>query len=49
LAGWTAAYVLARLGDRGVAAGVAITTGIGVSIAVSVIMVNAVHGHWVLW
>ncbi|HEY1485423.1 MAG TPA: hypothetical protein VGF84_04925 [Micromonosporaceae bacterium] len=49
MAGWIASYVLARLGDRGVAAGVAIATGFGVAVAVSVVMVNAWHGHWVAW
>jgi hypothetical protein len=43
---WIAALVLARLGDRGIAAGVAMSSGFGVAVAVSVILVNALHGHW---
>jgi hypothetical protein len=46
---WMAALVLARRGDRGIAAGVAMASGLGVAIAVSLIMVDALHGHWVPW
>jgi hypothetical protein len=45
---WIAAFVLARIGDRGVAAGVAMASGVGVAIAISVVLVNGLHGHWVL-
>src|SRR3989442_93525 len=44
-----AALVLVRLGDRGVAAGVAIASGLGVAIAFSVVMVDWIHGTWILW
>jgi hypothetical protein len=49
LAGWLAAALLARFGDRGIAAGVAITTGLGVAIAISVVVAQAASGHWVPW
>jgi len=48
-AGWIAAFVLARSGDRGVAAGVAIASGLGVAIAFSVVAVDLFHGRWLLW
>ncbi len=49
VAAWAAALVLVRLGDRGVAAGVAIASGLSVAIAFSVVMVQWIHGTWVLW
>ncbi len=49
LAAWVAALVLVRLGDRGIAAGVAIASGLGVAIAFSVVMVHWIHGTWMLW
>jgi len=49
IAGWLAALVLARLGDRGVAVGVAVSTALGVAIAGSVVFAHFVTGHWLLW
>jgi hypothetical protein len=47
---WLAALVLVRLGDRGVAAGVAIVTAGGWSIAAAVVAVRwATSGDWPLW
>ncbi len=48
LGGW-AALALARLGDRGVAAGVALACGIGVTVSFVVVTVHWVGGHWLLW
>jgi hypothetical protein len=49
VAGWLAALVLARFGDRGVAVGVALITGLGAAIAGSVVFAHFIAGHWVLW
>ena len=49
LLAWVAAVVLVRLGDRGVAAGVALASGIGVSIAGVVVIDYWANGHWLLW
>ncbi|MFE9653971.1 hypothetical protein [Micromonospora sp. NPDC006431] len=47
---WLAAAVLVRYGDRGVAAGVAIVTAGGWSIAAAVVAVRwAQSGDWPLW
>jgi len=46
---WAAAAILARSGDRGVAAGVSMSVGVGFAIAVSVVLTHWVGGHWVLW
>ena len=46
---WISALVLARLGDRGVAIGVALSTSVGVAIAGIVITVQWSAGHWLLW
>lgn len=46
---WGAALVLARLGDRGVAVGVAISTGIGWSVAWFVMVIAWSVGEWPLW
>lgn len=46
---WAASAVLARSGDRGVAAGVSMSAGVGFAIAVSVVLTHWVGGHWVLW
>ena len=48
-AAWVGALVLARLGDRGIAAGVAIATGLSVAIAFSVVVVRWIGGDWLLW
>jgi hypothetical protein len=49
LIAWGSALVLARWGLRGVAAGVALTSGIGVSIAVVVVIEHWAGGNWLLW
>jgi hypothetical protein len=49
ITGWLAALALARFGDRGVAVGVAITTGLGAAIAGSVVFAHFIAGNWVLW
>jgi hypothetical protein len=46
---WAAAFVLARVGDRGIAVGVAIASGLSVGIAFSVVMAQWIHGTWILW
>jgi hypothetical protein len=44
------ALALARLGDRGVAAGVAITTALAWSVAATALAVRwAAAGDWPLW
>jgi hypothetical protein len=48
-AGWLIALVLARYGDRGVAVGVAITTGIGIAIAFGLVVARWVTTGWPLW
>lgn len=49
IAAWLVALVLVRTGDRGVAAGVAMSTAVGLSIAAIVIVVRWVGGVWLLW
>lgn len=50
LAGWGVAAVLARLGDRGAAVGVAIGIGAGWSVAVIAVAVRwGTTGDWPLW
>jgi hypothetical protein len=46
---WLTALALARMGDRGVAVGVAISSGLGVAIAGIVVLARMVGGHWLLW
>jgi hypothetical protein len=46
---WAAALILVRTGDRGVAAGVAMGAGAGVAIAMGVVLVRWIGGHWLLW
>jgi hypothetical protein len=41
--------VLLRFGDRGVAVGAAVSTAIGVSIAVVFVAVRWILGDWVMW
>jgi hypothetical protein len=43
------ALLLARMGDRGAAVGVAMATGVGVAIAMIVLVVRWVSGDWLLW
>ncbi len=47
--GALAAAALARLGDRGVAVGVALACAIGVTISFIVVTVRWVGGDWLLW
>jgi hypothetical protein len=49
LAAWLSALALARLGDRGVAVGVAVSTAIGVAIAGIVVIARWSGGTWLLW
>lgn len=49
LLGWLSALVLGRIGDRGVAVGVAVSTAVGVAIAGIVVTVQWSYGHWLLW
>lgn len=49
LAAWLCALVLARYGDRGVAVGVAASTGLGAAIAGSVVFAQFIGGNWLLW
>jgi hypothetical protein len=48
-AAWGAAVVLARSGDRGIAAGAAMSSGVGLAIAMSVVVTHWIGGHWLLW
>jgi hypothetical protein len=48
-AAWLAALVLARVGDRGIAVGVAVTSAVGVAIAGIVVTAAWSAGHWLLW
>jgi hypothetical protein len=48
-AAWLSALVLSRFGDRGVAAGVALSSAVGVAIAGIVVTVRWAGGHWLLW
>jgi len=47
--GWVVALVLARYGDRGVAVGVALSTGIGVAIAFTLVIARWATSGWPLW
>jgi hypothetical protein len=47
--GGLVAAALARLGDRGVAVGVALACAIGVAISFIVVTVRWVNGDWLLW
>jgi hypothetical protein len=47
---WVTAAVLARVGDRGVAVGVAAAAGVGWSVAAIAVAVGwAANGDWPLW
>jgi len=48
-AAWLCALALMRFGDRGVAAGVAITTGLGVAVAVGLVVQRWLTVGWPLW
>jgi hypothetical protein len=43
------AVLLARFGDRGVAVGVAIATGFGLAVAISVVVQRWIVSGWPLW
>jgi hypothetical protein len=43
------AAVLARTGDRGVAVGVALSTGFGLAVAMSVVVQRWIVTGWPLW
>jgi hypothetical protein len=49
LVAWFAAAILARSGDRGVAAGVSMSAGVGLAIVASVVVSHWAGGHWPLW
>ena len=49
LVAWVIALLLLRFGDRGIAVGVAITTGIGWAIGVLIIAVVWSDRGWPLW
>jgi hypothetical protein len=46
---WLVALVLARLGDRGAAVGVAMASAVGIAVAVLVVLARALGGQWLLW
>ncbi|MCW2637779.1 MAG: hypothetical protein JWP76_85 [Dactylosporangium sp.] len=46
---WLVALLLARMGDRGVAVGVAMSTAVGVAIATIVLVVRSAGGGWLPW
>lgn len=47
---WAATWMLTRQGDRGVAAGVAISTGVAWSVAAAAVAVRwGMTGDWPLW
>lgn len=46
---WPVLAVLTRFGDRGVAAGAAVSTGFGLAIAGLVVAVRSLSGEWLLW
>jgi hypothetical protein len=48
-AAWLCALALVRFGDRGVAAGIAITTGLGIGVAVVLVIQRWVTSGWPLW
>jgi hypothetical protein len=49
LVAWAVALVLARIGDRGAAVGVAMSVAVGLSIAAIVLGVRWAGGDWILW
>jgi hypothetical protein len=46
---WAAAAILARFGDRGVAVGVAASSGVAVAIAGILVAYRLAGGDWLLW
>jgi hypothetical protein len=49
LLAWAVSLVLARIGDRGAAVGVAMSAAVGLSTAVIVVVVRWAAGDWPLW
>jgi hypothetical protein len=49
IAAWICALLLARIGDRGAAVGVAIATGLGLAIAVGLVIQRWATTGWPLW
>ncbi|MBO0870587.1 MAG: hypothetical protein J2P15_18685 [Micromonosporaceae bacterium] len=49
LLAWGAALGLARYGIRGIAVGVALSTGLGMAIAGVILTEHWAGGHWLLW
>jgi len=46
---WPVLVVLTKFGDRGVAAGAAVSTGFGLAIAGLVVTLRWIGGDWLLW
>jgi hypothetical protein len=46
---WLSALALARYGLRGVAVGIALTSGLAIALAGVIVMEHWIGGHWVLW
>jgi hypothetical protein len=46
---WPVLAVLTKFGDRGVAAGAAVSTGFGLAIAGMVVTLRWLNGDWLLW
>jgi hypothetical protein len=46
---WGASLLLARFGDRGVAVGVALSSGVALAIAGIVVAYRMAGGDWLLW
>ena len=49
IVGWLVALLLVRFGDRGVAVGVAICTGVGGAIAFVLVITRWATSGWPLW
>ncbi len=43
------ALLLARLGDRGAAVGIAVSAALGVTVATVVVIIKWASGDWLLW
>jgi hypothetical protein len=46
---WPVMVVLLRFGDRGVAIGAAVSTGLGLAIAGLIVALRWLGGDWLLW
>jgi len=46
---WPVIAVLTRFGDRGVAAGAAVSTGFGLAVVGLVVTLRGLSGDWLLW